>query len=114
MLKLPSASVKPESHCKIYKSKLIGFRFTTFDLLTDLIINNPVLEFSPELVLKYLFLNLISIIFLGTIVINPCSPVLAKKALPKTESAIVNPASLYSKYCKPVNSIANIIVMIVP
>ena len=49
-----------------------------------------------------------------TITWNPCNPVLAKKALPKTLSAKVNPASLYSKYCKPVKSIANIIVIIVP
>ena len=49
-----------------------------------------------------------------TITWQPCKPVLAKKALPNTLSAKVKPASLYSKYCNPVNKIAKMIVIIVP
>jgi hypothetical protein len=49
-----------------------------------------------------------------TITCKPCNPVDAKNTVPKTESAIVNPASQYSIYCNTVNITANIIVSRVP
>lgn len=49
-----------------------------------------------------------------TITCNPCNPVEAKNTVPYTESAKVNPASTYSKYCRPVKSIANTIVKAAP
>jgi hypothetical protein len=49
-----------------------------------------------------------------TITCNPCNPVDAKNTVPNTESAIVNPASEYSIYCKTVNTTAKIIVIRVP
>lgn len=49
-----------------------------------------------------------------TITCNPCRPVAAKKTVPNTESAIVNPACKYSTYCRAVNSTANTIVNTVP
>jgi hypothetical protein len=45
---------------------------------------------------------------------KPCNPVDAKNTVPKTESAIVNPACKYSTYCRAVKTKANTIVKNVP
>lgn len=123
MLKLPSASVNPDSHSKKSDSKLkLLIIFLFFKKGSDWI--NKLFFFILVLVelnfllyikfINWIFLSLFLINLVGTIKNNPCKPVEQKNADPNTESAIVKDELLYSKTCRDVKIMANIIVNNVP